>query len=214
MTLHGGSIEKENGNTPNTNNSNIELNQLFHSSPPHPSQIRRSHHTKPITHGTIHVLTTPNPTPQRQHFTTTPPHHLHINSVAATTTTPVMKPSQPQTPDLISATTTTTPPFQSCHNCHHYTHLRSAAVATTPSQTRRSCSHSHTHHPTYPSPQLKFVAVQPEAKNRSKKNRTGKELQRRFETRWCGEQAAISRTTTTTHEPRAEPEQRRNLPPI
>lgn len=204
MTLHGGSIEKENGNTPNTNNSNIELNQLFHTSPPHPSQIRRSHHTKPITHGTVHVLTTPNSTPQRQHFSTTPPQHLHINSDAATTTTPANTPS---------------------HICHNHHNTSILVLSQLPPLHPSPFCRGH-HHPiadpsqlqplSNPSPQLKFIAVQPVAKNRSKKNRTGKELRRRYETRWCGEQAATSRTTTTTttHEPRAEPKQRRNPPPI
>jgi hypothetical protein len=54
--LHGGSIEKKNGDTSNANNSNTELDQLIRSSPPHPSQIRKNiqklnHHTTPKHEG-------------------------------------------------------------------------------------------------------------------------------------------------------------------
>ncbi|MCI44620.1 hypothetical protein A2U01_0065859, partial [Trifolium medium] len=41
---------------------------------------------KSITHGIDHTPAAPDPTPPCQHLTTTPPHHLHLRSVAAATT--------------------------------------------------------------------------------------------------------------------------------
>ncbi|KAK2364663.1 hypothetical protein QL285_089509 [Trifolium repens] len=77
-----------------------------------------SYRRKSITHGINHTPAVPDPTPPRQHLTTTPQHHLHLRSVAATT--PFSDPSQPPPPPHLRSIATTTPP--------HHLHLRFVAL--------------------------------------------------------------------------------------
>ncbi|MCI89159.1 hypothetical protein A2U01_0110447, partial [Trifolium medium] len=50
------------------------------------------------THDIDHTPAAPDPTPPRQHLTTTHPHHLHLRSVEAATTTPFSDLLQPPPP--------------------------------------------------------------------------------------------------------------------